>query len=139
MNRKPRKSIAYHEAGHAVIAHVLGLRVQSVTVGGANHCAVLTAGAATDARLYVYAAGPAAHSIYSRLSLDDAIIALGAGDHEMMMQLTDDTSHYYNMARRMCRDEWHAIKAVAELLLQRHNLTGDEIEAAILQAEASAA
>ena len=146
MNRKPRPSIAYHEAGHAVIAYMMDARLDFATLDRGPHVMgphVMMAArthSPVEHKILLFAAGPAAQSIYTRRSLEYSIFFGGRFDDEEIRALTDQPRYpHYVLARKLCRQEWHAITAVAELLLQRHNLTGDEIEAAILQAEASAA
>jgi hypothetical protein len=148
------RSLAYHEAGHAVIAQSLGIRVFYACVvpryGDGGH--VSLAGLATmtmqDA-LLITLAGPAAQRRYFPLQqefsddLADEMgrfdtaqartllsVSRGADQTQVLSEATArDLARWRERADRAVAIHWEWITAVARALEYRQRVSGDEIAA----------
>jgi len=154
----PRK-VAYHEAGHAVIARNFGLAVMRVSINPADD--ELFAGlpregytrlepdaerhASVQRRLWIALAGPAAHEHLDRGNdrIEDLVCA--RADHEYARKLyaelrgnpdckPEELISDERRARALVTKHWSAIEAVALALLEhpRRTLDGKELDALLL-------
>jgi len=151
--RKEREATAYHEAGHAVACVVLRLPVVSVDIvpqedrlGYCRFDRPDPDGAPTWQRdhflrdhLTIILAGPAAE--IRRFPGHRWCIFLGDSDdiacartehqalHETNPQMAgEDWDDWFRVAQGLVKDEWQAITAVATALLERGELTGEEVK-----------
>jgi hypothetical protein len=160
-NGKPksgrRQTTAFHEAGHAVVAHALGVRLYGATVvpaegyaGQVEHESVLRrirldVDGSTRARLRVERA--------IKIGLAGAVAQQRHRPPSLRRWRTDgDYQSVAELALRVCGTEkianafiewlrletaalldlrWHEVKAVAKALLEKHHLTGAEIDETI--------
>jgi ATP-dependent Zn protease len=143
---------AYHEAGHAVIAHVLGFKVTSVSVGLKNPTIgkCVTERTTVDAlaqmlpesrRLLVERhiiwslAGAMAERVFSGADSDGGAAEDRTGEQRMLHAITQDSVEAQALlslleirAERLVAKWRDGIARVAQYLLMRGRLTGDEIE-----------
>lgn len=138
MTRPPAKYIAIHEAGHAVITAMLGGYAERITLikqteraGGCETSWPDTGICYREERLLALAAGPAATAIYRRCSIDLAILETGLGDVQAMDTLGDSGHKWFREAKRLCREWWPMIVAVAEAARVTGELTEQEISNAM--------
>lgn len=139
-----REAIAYHETGHAVAMIALGVKVLDVTIdrpdGQLGGCTRHVPGLPPNngQGIVISLAGPVAQlrrcpgswlpDEYSPLS-DDAkankviayIAKVDGGDAKKMRAAAEQK------AARLVADHWPEIERVAETLLKRGTLTGDQI------------
>ena len=144
------QSLAHHEAGHAVIALSLGIRVFHASTlprydcGGEVRLAPLS-GMTIDKGLLVTLAGPAAQRRYFPLlrqfdaDLDDhmgrfdteqartLLSVLHGADHVSSDLITGELSRWRVRADQAVTLQWPWIAAVATALEQRRRLSGDDI------------
>jgi hypothetical protein len=152
------EATAYHEAGHAVIAYVLGYRPQSVTivptVDTAGHIIntnplhgfQLEIDSSAEARLRIESliticfAGPIAQKRYNPRSWRRAH---GQWDYEKIAELglrvcgsAEQASAFIRwreiVACDMVRAHWPRIQLVAGQLLERENLSHTDLDAIIM-------
>jgi ATP-dependent Zn protease len=131
------KHIAYHEAGHAVIGHVLGCEVRMATIKpkySSLGSADVQPGGAVDvatAHIKVDLAGPLAERLVSPHSFFDLIHRgsqkdwrsawkAAQRDEDVILGLIHETKALVQRHRE-------AIARVAAALLERETLTGDDI------------
>ena len=126
--------VAWHEAGHAVIAHRLGYRVERVHVAYARDQGQTDIAPAYDPlnRALITLAGERAER--RSVSWLDGIEALGGGaDDRRALQLAleelDDWSEAELVEKvdDMLRDDWRALKRLARRLDDAHVLGGPEV------------
>jgi len=158
------RTVAYHEAGHAVIARNFGLTVMRVSTNPAD--GELFAGqpregytqlernaerhASAQRRLWIALAGPAAQEhLYSGDHRTEDLICARA-DYEYARKLyaelrgnpdckAKDLVSDERRARALVTKHWSAIEAVALALLEhpRHTLSGKELDALLLAQQRS--
>jgi hypothetical protein len=151
----PRPShleVCHHEAGHAVVAHALGIRVRRVSMRAVRNsggsCLVLPAnrqqGLASPAGALrwctVLAAGPVASRVYlirSRTAFnEESFIVQKSGDIAQMMRIIIATSRRedwikvaYMTAERLVVAHWPAITHLAWRLQRDHrDVSGRELD-----------
>lgn len=123
---------AWHEAGHCVAAHVLGVPIKSATLDGVIVLRYNT----PRARAYsaaVSLGGPAAES--KALGYDAATIAKLSTSEAWSQDLANARRYVgekglkltMRLARRIVHKNWHHVAAVAEALEARGTLDGAEI------------
>jgi len=156
MKKPPKPShdhaIAYHEAGHAVLAHFLQVRTVEVSIvadgsgrdGYTRHHASQMRALDATARAIISLGGMAAQKLYCPRFSDDR----GGEDDER--DAYDAVGHLARTRRETrvllnCLGEcarallskprlWRAVKAVAEALLAKKTLTGKEVDGIIRKA-----
>jgi ATP-dependent Zn protease len=145
---------AFHEAGHAVMAHLCGQIVMRVEIlGEPEHTGTCTARrlitereahgdpavptAAIEARILCLCAGIAAENMIrdeARAPTDDDVneavgLALRVvGDCLLVMPFLEEAMEH---AESILRRHWRAVEALAEELLERRDLSGPEVRAVI--------
>ncbi len=151
--RPSRIEVCHHEAGHAVVAHALGIRVRQVSVrpvrNAGGNCLVLPAnrqrGLSTPGGALrwctVLAAGPVAGCVYlvrSRKPFnEESFVVAKSGDIAQMMRIVIATSRRedwikaaYLTAERLVTVHWTTIARIAMRLYQdRRDLSGAELNA----------
>ncbi len=149
--------LAFHEAGHALVAMRVGLRLRSVCIkpeDGHGCCRdtlptrTLTGDIMNDAdwswahqKALILLGGQAAERVYY---LDDCNLTLCSQNDEAVLaelccdifgSLGPNSCRWLNELRnetdRIVAAHWKGICSLAELLLSRHHLSGDEAERAI--------
>lgn len=125
---------AYHEAGHAVAAAVLGLRFDSVWISGPTgridprrDNGILLAWPNDFTEAVMVASGPVAEAKRTRRALFSVFITGGATDYANLDGHDIDAAVRH--AKGVLREHWHIVDAVAAGLLQR----GILIEAEVLE------
>jgi hypothetical protein len=159
LRKSQREATAYHEAGHAVIAHVLGYKLELVTIvpEPGRHGAVrlpslwhgipirIDMDCSPHAReriervIQVFLAGPIAQrshcshsSRWSYRSSDiDLVENLAASVSGSREQTTVLIQRLMLSTREMVEAQWIYIARVASLLLQRDRLTSAEFSLAM--------
>jgi hypothetical protein len=125
-SREQTLSVAFHEAGHAVIGYRQSRRFGWIP----NYVHI-------DPGEGMVAAGPIAEFEYD--GGEDG----WKGDWEQvdacMLYLPRSERFYWSRARQMVLRNWHAIEAVAKLLLRRKYLDGVDLERIIKRADRRAA
>jgi hypothetical protein len=148
-----RIEVCHHEAGHAIAARALGIRIQQVSMravsntGGsclmlpANRQPGLTTPGGALRRCTVLAAGPVASCIYlsraHKTSNEESFIVQKSGDVARMMRIIIATSRRedwieaaYMTAERLVLAHWAAVERLARRLWQNHrDLSGRELDA----------
>jgi Peptidase M50B-like len=149
--RPSRIEVCHHEAGHAVVAHALGLRVRQVSVRTAKNasgsCLVLPAnrqqGLSTPAGALRWctalAAGPVASCIFlvrsRRTFNEESFMMTKSGDIAQMMRIIIATSRRedwikaaYLTAERLVAAHWPTISRLAlRLYDDRRDVSGSEL------------
>lgn len=123
---------AYHEAGHAVAAAVLGLRFDSVWISGPEGRVdprrdILFAWPNDFTEAIMFAAGAVAEAKRTRRALFSVFITSGSADYANLDGHDIDAAVRH--AKGLLREHWRAVDAVAAGLLQR----GILIEAEVLE------
>jgi hypothetical protein len=145
-----RDIAAYHEAGHAVVAWMLGLRVRSVTIRPASGHSGLTRIAGfgrttTEKKILITLAGPYTRRRFvprsAWRSRNQSHLADGYDFDKVALLLDDahgngkvaDLYSRYVMAKaeQLVDDGWQHIEAVAKALLERETLTVAEMRQVI--------
>jgi hypothetical protein len=128
VTRQQRRAVAYHEAGHAVAHTLVGDQIELVTIVPAGdylgqvRLAEVVSRSTGISELMCILAGPAAETI--------ATGYLNPGG------ASSDLSQMIQLVQGELRDEntWSAIDWVAQALLAKRKLSGDEVKALIEQA-----
>jgi hypothetical protein len=124
VTRRQRRAVAYHEAGHAVAHAQAGDPIELVTIVPTAHYLGQVRLAQTSSshdpvtELMCLLAGPAAEAIYG--SFDPAG---SADDLAQMIQVVAGTFRE--------EETWSAIDWVAQALLTKKKLSGDEVKTLI--------
>lgn len=152
------QATAHHEAGHAVVAFLLGFRVTSATiVPGSDYAGMVVYRPRGKVDLKSATA-------VMRIKAEDWIISILAGDiaqrrydprSSRHWHGTADRSHATDIALSLCgsgesataylawlsirtkdmvHGRWPIVEKIATLLLERKTISGDELRAAILPA-----
>ena len=152
MAKQWREITAYHEAGHAVVAHRLHVRVKSVTIRpdvGSSGMTKLDLRYLNDAkRILITLAGPYAQRRFAprsrwRSSSTSGVTLNSGLDFDTVTGLIYDergngnAAKFYRRyaeakAKQLVDDWWRHIEAVAKVLLERETLTGTELSQVIL-------
>lgn len=147
----PLRLIAFHEAGHAVMAQLCGQRITEVEiVGDEDHAGSVQSlrfadehgpnqesgipSAPTERRLLCVAAGMVAENLVSgRGQWDDSCEDLDAAVH-LAMKVVGDCERvipYLEIVREhtedLLRRNWTAVEALADVLVKRRRMTGEEV------------
>jgi hypothetical protein len=146
--------LAYHEAGHALVAHYLGGRVQRVSIESEwdeelRHegdtevvwpVGQMTGGEFQEAGVLVALAGPVAEMLYSGEPYHPALVAEWANDWDEAARLTAEfiptealqMKYLETQTRRLWKlldDEplWSALAALADELLAHETLDEEQV------------
>jgi hypothetical protein len=135
---------AYHEAGHAVAAVRLGIRIASVTIdsgedySGRLHTLNGMDGASEHAGAVMLMSGEAAQNIFAPRSCS-FVNGLSEKDHYLLMHWLRQNGHpgfedhgrleqkYKRAARAFVREHWPSVDRVALALLERQTLRGPDV------------
>jgi hypothetical protein len=137
-----RRGLAYHEAGHAVVAIRLGARVRYVILreyphpepGGACNFTVPRSLQPTR-QVLIYLAGPTAQlKVLPAEMLRDRVIAraLRSGTHADFFAVrrafrSERVAGLKREAALLVNDLWPSVASVAEALREKGHLAGDEV------------
>ena len=143
--------VAYHEAGHAVAAHVLGIEVEDVSIvedhsslgrsisplpedfdpyaEGAeeimkSHLVAGVAGAASEELLSGELSSITGDDLEGTTKLLMSLAGIGA-------QRQEDGQWVLERAKSILRDNWGSVQALAEALLQHEELDREQIRAVL--------
>lgn len=146
-----REATAYHEAGHAIIAHELGADVDNITCDSSGrergHCTLKESMSAEN-----HAVWSAAGTEAQRKFLESKGVKKGIGQDDGCMDDldgvldaaevesgTDDLGSNaaiinarWERARKMVEDHWPQIERLANELMRRGTMTGDDIRSVIM-------
>ena len=137
------EEVAYHEAGHVVVGHRLGIDLDSVDIlpdgqGGNGHTVFNVAPGVRERRDYIEAvvttflAGPAAEARVAGFENPEGSgYDLDAIAREWLRQLEPEPGNGYRARRaelgrradRLVTDSWPQIETLAQALLERRRLT----------------
>jgi hypothetical protein len=115
------RAVAYHEAGHAVLHVLAGQQVESVTIVPTKEYLGQTRLASSAQPVDGYRtlicllAGPVAEALTT-----------GCVNHE---GATDDLEQIVGLVKPLLMRGWYQIDWVAQALLAKKSLTGDEVDA----------
>jgi hypothetical protein len=156
----PHEVVAYHEAGHAVVARNFGLAVTRVSINPAfgdvfdgevieGHMRLepeAERSASLQRRLWIALAGPAAQEHHDPEGYRVDGLVCGRADYESARKLyaelrgkpdckAEDLVSNERRARALVTKHWSAIEAVALALVKhpRHSLDGKELDALLLE------
>ena len=152
MAKQWREITAYHEAGHAVVARMLYVRVKSVTirpdVGSSGMTKLDLRYLNNDKQVLITLAGPYAQRRFAPRSRwrssSTSVVTLNSGwDFDTVTGLiydehgNGDAAKFYRRyaeakAKQLVDRGWRRIEAVAKALLERETLTGTEMSQVIL-------
>jgi hypothetical protein len=139
---------AYHEAGHAVAAAQLGIRIARVTIdSGEDYSGRLYTfngmdGASEHVGAVMLMSGEAAQNIFAPRSCS-FVNGLSEKDHYLLMQWLRHNGHpgfedhgrlerkYKRAARGFVREHWPDVDAVALALLEHKTLCGPDVHSII--------
>ena len=132
-------TVAYHEAGHAVVSRMLGLRVKSVAIGNVlidsfsrapteKQIPILLAGLYAQRRFAPHSAWRSRNHAHPNSGYDFDTVALLIQDAHGSGRVADLYSRYaFAKAEQLVEGWWQHIEAVAKALLERGTLTGPEV------------
>jgi hypothetical protein len=125
------KAIAFHEAGHAVVALALGSKVRVVEIGPRPHahCAHRTE---TNKAITALAGDLAEQRACPWSPWDaevDFRVACDTAEHLAPAAPAEALERFLDQARALLDRHWREVEAVAAALLGRGKLTGKEIDA----------
>jgi hypothetical protein len=128
--------IATHEAGHAVAAAVLGIRITAATASGVHTLHRRGDPDAHRREAIIAMAGPMAEHHHARMTGEDAArawVTAWSGDLRNCLRHLDaagggPVAPVRAEAERLVRIYSVAIETVADALLARGRLSGDEID-----------
>lgn len=126
--------VAYHEAGHAIVADYLGV-LEWVQLDPEPETASDSDTEVMDGPILY--AGPLAQARHQRASLSGVFLHSGRGDFRELMQLVSQPSAgippevrlgaYREIAHTILAARWPAVEAVAAALLERGYLMDDDV------------
>lgn len=145
-NDEYRRRVAYHEAGHAVVAHLSGARIESVGIEESErHSGGLRAHRPPhleleDARTH---AGISLAGFHSQSRLNPAV-ELGGWDDDFRdardllsrddaLSLDEELRRVHAFTAKLVRQWWPAIERIAEKLLERGSLGDEEVAALVCE------
>jgi hypothetical protein len=122
---------AFHEAAHAVVALALGGRVRIVEIGSRPHAICLHRTAADKAITAL--AGDLAEQRscpWSPWNANvDFEVACDAAEHLAPAASLEALKGFLDKAKALLEAHWPEVEAIANALLERGKLTGEEIDA----------
>ena len=141
-------TVAYHEAGHAVVSRMLGLRVKSVTIRPGSvlidrfsraptekQILILLAGLYAQRRFAPHSAWRSRNQSHPNSGYDFDTVALLIHDEHGSGRVADLYSRYaFAKAEQLVEGWWQHIEAVAKALLERGTLTETEMCQAMFDA-----
>ena len=128
---------AFHEAGHATIAHALGTPVKIATLDGVTTLVRVGCPQAQRAEALIALSGPLAEDRYQSYSLDEQAALWGSAwwpdlrNALHRLQAGESLGEAVREARQLVRQNWSQIKRLAQALHQRGELTAAEIDAVV--------
>ena len=142
-----RVTAAYHEAGHALIAFLHGVRHQSITVDAEGHGGFVCDrnSLSTEIETMISMAGPASAYLHHKhdrgnvpslaesITSDDYWSDTDRRDACKGMELLPPEEHgtimeqYWNRTLEILRSRWPIVQAVASALVENGKLTDHEI------------
>jgi hypothetical protein len=134
-----RELAAYHEAGHAVIAHVLGAQVRRVTIADDSGSTQIRRLGHGERAILVNLAGPYAQKHYAPRSRWRSRSHTGFNSGYDFDNVTNLIFHMHGTgkvaetywrymeakAQALIEEHWQRIEAVAKVLLDRGVISGD--------------
>ena len=141
-------TVAYHEAGHAVVSRMLGLRVKSVTIRPGSvlidrfsraptekQILILLAGLYAQRRFAPHSAWRSRNQSHPNSGYDFDTVALLIHDEHGSGRVADLYSRYaFAKAEQLVEGWWQHIEAVAKALPERGTLTETEMCQAMFDA-----
>jgi hypothetical protein len=128
---------AFHEAGHAVIAHVLNVPVKRVTLKAVTSPLKRVTARRRWKRAVIAFAGPVAEDRFQRYPpAEHPALWSSAWDGDARnaaryLGADGDIVAAHREAVRLVREHWDAIERVADALAERGRLSGAEVDALI--------
>ncbi len=151
MEERNKELAAYHEAGHAVVAHALGVEVEGVSIvqdeGNLGHTTTPRpdnvdssdeeASADLEKHLITGVAGAASEELFTE-ELSELPGKDMAGVAKLLMGLEDagapvqaDSEEALDEAKSILRENWSSVQALAEALLEHEELDREGVLAVI--------
>lgn len=120
----------YHEAGHAVMALLVGAKIESVSVVPRSDSRGRTIADSSTAFGHVMIAAAGSIAEVMGFGNDDNRTDL---DYVSVCAMTGgiDYAEYQRCARWMLGMHWHAVKAVAAALSTKYVMSGDDVSACV--------
>ena len=129
------KAVAYHEAGHAVVALALGGKVRLVEIGPRPHAHCLHR-TKTNKAITALAGDLAEQRACPNSTWDafvDLRVALDTAELLAPDEPLDALQEFLDRAEALLDRHWCAVEAVAAALLKHGTLTGAEVDALFCQ------
>jgi ATP-dependent Zn protease len=153
VEERTKELAAYHEAGHAVVAHTLGVEVEGVSIvqdqGSSGHTTTPRpdnvdssdeeVSADLEKHLITGVAGAASEELLTE-ELSDLRGKDLEGVAKLLMGLEDagapvqaDSEEALDKAKSILRDNWGSVQALAEALLEHEELDREGVLAVLAQ------
>jgi ATP-dependent Zn protease len=153
VEERTKELAAYHEAGHAVVAHALGVEVEGVSIvqdqGSSGHTTTPRpdnvdssdeeVSADLEKHLITGVAGAASEELLTE-ELSDLRGKNLEGVAKLLMGLEDagapvqaDSEEALDKAKSILRDHWGSVQALAEALLEHEELDREGVLAVLPQ------
>lgn len=141
-----RQEVAYHEAGHAVMGHLLGVGIDYATIEPNNEIAGRVSYVVSldklppSQQVMITLAGPIAEDMVTstpRFATFDDLMYHSEGDGQGVLQVINryrdevDLPGHYKVARYLLEKHRRVIELVAQELLTQDRLSGERIVAII--------
>lgn len=145
-----REEVAYHEAGHAVLGHLLGIHIDHATIIPKEHIAGQVSYSINLAKLppsqqvMITLAGPIAEDLVTkspRFETFEDLMVHSASDARGVLAVIEryqnevDVPGHYEVARYLLNKHRPAINAVAEALLKHGQIPGETVATLVNGAE----
>ncbi|GEM_PF-6224900 len=141
-NIPTKKEVAYHESGHAVMGHLLGVRVDHATIVPNNSVAGQVVYTVTFDKLppsqqvMIAIAGPIAEDMVTetpRFATFEDLLTFSESDGRGVIQAINryrkevDVPGHYQVATYLLNKHRQSIDEIAQSLLEKNRLTGKEV------------